>query len=85
MMKSIGLWRIFPNKQKVERFPFEGVEITKENDILVIGEGEYLITPKLYEYDSNGKLIRSEELKSKIKIYYELLKSLICPLLRLDR
>lgn len=83
--KSIGLWRMFVDRQMVESFPFYGATIAKENHILLVGEGEYLIAPKLYEYDSGGKLLRSEELKSKIKVYYELLKSLVPPLIRIER
>jgi len=83
--KSIGLWKVFVDRQIVESFPFHGVTITKKNHILLVGEGEYLITPKLCEYDSGGKLLRSEELKSKIKVYYELLKSLVPPFIRIER
>lgn len=83
--KSIGLWKVFVDRQIVESFPFHGVTITKKNHILLVGEGEYLITPKLCEFDSGGKLLRSEELKTKIKVYYELLKSLVPPFIRIER
>jgi len=83
--KTVGLWRIFRNIQTVEIFPFYGVTITKKNHILLIGEGKYLITPKLCEFDSGGRLLRSEELKSKIEVYSQLLKSLVPPLFKIER
>jgi len=85
MGKSLGLWKMFPDRKIVESFTFHGITVGRENHLLLLGEGEWLITPKLYECDSDGKLLRSEELKSKIKVYYQLLKGLISPLMKIER
>ena len=85
MGKSIALWKIFPDRQIVDSFSFYGVTTSKKNHILLVGEGEYLITPKLCDYDSNGKLLKCEELKSKIEVYYKLLKSLVPSLIKIER
>jgi hypothetical protein len=64
-----------------EGFMFSGLTIGKNGHILIVGAGDLLITPKLFEYDPNGKLIKSEELESKMMAYFKLFKNALIPLL----
>ena len=81
-----GLWRMLPTKHVEKGSIFKGLTINRKGHILVIGESELLITPRLYEYDQDGKLIKSEELESKIKAYTKLFRNALLPwLMRIER
>jgi hypothetical protein len=67
-------WRLLPHKQIGEGFIFKGVTIDNNDHVLIVGQGDLLITPKLFEYDTNGELINSKELKSDVEVNAELSK-----------
>ena len=84
--KLMGLWKMFRTTQVGGGFLIQGGAMDKNGNILVIGEGELLMSPKLLLYNNIGKLMRGEELRSKIGVYLNLFKSnLIPPLMKIER
>jgi hypothetical protein len=79
-------WKMLPAEPIGAGDIFRGVAVAPKARILTIGEGDVIMTPGLYEYDTNWKLIKRQGLESRIKAYLKLFKNALIPsLMKVER
>lgn len=79
-------WKMLPTEPIGEGDIFRGVAMAPNDCVLTIGEGDVIMTPGLYEYDTNGRLIKRQGLASMIKGYTKLFKDALIPsLMKIER
>lgn len=79
-------WKMLPAEPIGEGDIFRGVAMAPNDRILAIGEGDVIMTPGLYEYDTNGKFIKRQGLVARFKAYLKLFKNTLIPsLMKMER